>query len=164
MAQATDAVWLPVLPSMRGFGPALVKGAGAEADKAGKSVGKRLGTAIGLGVAAAGAGVAAAGAALYKVGEVFDEVSDTIRVGTGATGAALDGLVDSAKRVGQTVPADFEKVGSTVADINTRMGLSGDTLETVASQYLEAGRILGEEVDIGKTSAALNAERRRRFT
>ena len=157
MAQASDAVWLPVLPSMRGFGPALVKGAGAEADKAGKPLGRRLGTAIGLGVAAAGAGVAAAGAALYKVGAVFDKVSDTIRVGTGATGAALDGLVGSAKRVGQTVPADFEKVGTAVADINTRMGLSGETLETVASQYLEAGRILGEEVDIGKTSAAFNA-------
>ncbi|MEU3847203.1 phage tail tape measure protein [Micrococcus terreus] len=157
MAQASDAVWLPVLPSMKGFGPALVQGAGAEADKAGKPLGKRLGTAIGLGVAAAGAGIVAAGTALYKVGEVFDDVADTIRVGTGATGDALDGLIDSAKRVGQTVPADFEKVGSTVADINTRMGLSGDVLETVASQYLEAGRILGEDVDIGKTSAAFNA-------
>jgi hypothetical protein len=104
----------------------------------------------------AGAGVAAVGA-LYKVGEVFDEVSDTIRTGTGASGKALDGLVASAKNVGTKVPADFEKVGTTIADINTRMGLSGATLETVASQYLEAGRILGEDVDIAKTSAAFNA-------
>lgn len=155
--QADSAVWLPVLPSMRDFGPALIKGAGGEADKAGSQVGKRFGKAITVGIAAAGAGAMAAGAFLYKVGEVFDDVADTIRVGTGATGDALDGLVDSAKRVGQNVPAEFEQVGTTVADINTRMGLTGGTLETVASQYLEAGRILGEDVDINKTSAAFNA-------
>lgn len=157
MAQAQDAVWLPVLPSMKGFGPALIKGVSADADKAGKSVGARFGTAIVGGVAVAGAGLAAAGAALYKVGEIFDEVTDTIRVGSGASGAALDGLVDVAKKVGTKVPAEFSKIGTVVADLNTRMGLSGDTLETVASQYLEAGRILGEDVDVTKTSAAFNA-------
>lgn len=157
MAQAQDAVWLPVLPSMKGFGPALVKGAGSEADKAGKGIGQRFGTALVGGLAVVGAGTAAVFGALYKVGEVFDEVADTIRTGTGATGAALDGLVDSAKNVGAKVPADFAKIGTVVADVNTRMGLSGVTLEKVASQYLEAGRILGEEVDVGKTSAAFNA-------
>lgn len=157
MTQATDAVWLPVLPSMKGFGPALIKGAGSEADKSGKSVGAKFGKAIVGGVAVAGAGLAAAGVALYKVGEVFDNVTDTIRTGTGATGKSLDGLVDVAKRVGTQVPAEFDKIGPVVADINTRMGLTGDTLETVSGQYLEAGRILGEAVDVGKTSGAFNA-------
>ncbi|WP_417220493.1 phage tail tape measure protein [Arthrobacter sp.] len=157
MAQAEDTVWLPVLPSMRGFGPALVKGAGAEADKSGKSVGKRFGLAVVAGTAVVGAGALAVGKALYNVGEIFDDVADTIRVGTGATGKDLDGLVDVAKRVGSTVPASFEDIGSTVADVNTRMGLSGETLQKVSSQYLEAGRILGEEVDVNKTSAAFNA-------
>ena len=157
MAQANEAVWLPVLPSFKDFGPALVTGAGGAADKAGSQIGQRFGKALTVGIAAAGAGAMAAGAFLYKVGEVFDDVTDTIRVGTGASGEALDGLVDSAKRVGQNVPASFEQVGTTVADVNTRMGLSGETLETVASQYLEAGRILGEDVDINKTSAAFNA-------
>lgn len=157
MAQAQDAVWLPVLPSMKGFGPALIKGAGSEADKSGKAIGAKLGTALVAGVAVAGAGLGAAGAALYKVGEVFDEVTDTIRTGTGATGKALDGLVGVAKSVGTKVPADFSKIGTVVADVNTRMGLSGPVLEKVASQYLEAGRILGQDVDIAKTSAAFNA-------
>ncbi|UVF61141.1 tape measure protein [Arthrobacter phage Aoka] len=157
MAQATDAVWLPVLPSMKGFGPALVKGAGSEADKAGDSIGRRFGKGIMLGTAAIGAGATAVGAALYKVGEVFDDVTDTIRTGTGATGKNLDGLVDVAKRVGTQVPAEFAEIGTAVADINTRMGLTGPTLEKVASQYLEAGRVLGEAVDVGKTSAAFNA-------
>lgn len=46
-----------------------------------------------IGTAAVGA-AAAAGKALYGIGEAFDEVEDTIRVGTGATGAALNGLVE----------------------------------------------------------------------
>ncbi len=157
MAQAEDTVWLPVLPSMKEFGPALVKGAGADSDKAGREVGKRFGKAMVVGVGVVGAAATAAGVALYKVGEVFDDVGDTIRVGTGATGKDLDGLIDVAKRVGTKVPAEFSDIGSVVADVNTRMGLSGETLEKVASQYLHAGNILGEEVDIMKTGAAFNA-------
>ncbi|MEV4902350.1 peptidoglycan DD-metalloendopeptidase family protein [Citricoccus sp. NPDC055426] len=157
MVQASDAVWLPVLPSMKGFGPALAKGAGSEADKTGKSVGKRFGTAMMVGVAGVAAAVGTAGVALYKVGEIFDDVTDTIRVGSGASGEALDGLVTNAKNIGRTVPAEFDKIGSVVADVSTRLGLTGPVMEKVASQYLEAGRILGEDIDVGKTSAAFNA-------
>lgn len=157
MVQASDATWLAVLPDMRGFGPALIKGAGSDADKAGKSVGQRFGKAMVVGTAAIGGAALATGAALYKVGEVFDDVTDTIRTGTGAQGKALDDMVSIAKNVGTKVPAEFDKIGSVVADVNTRMGLSGDTLEKVSSQYLEAGRLLGEDIDIGKTSAAFNA-------
>lgn len=106
-----------------------------KSDKTAKAIPGWMGAAVAT-------GVAVAGTALYKIGETFDDVTDTIRVGTGATGEALDGLVQSAKNVGTRVPADFSKIGPTIADLNTRLGLSGDTLETVASQYLEAGRIL----------------------
>lgn len=108
-----------------------------------------------------GAGLFAAGAAgaagLYQIGSTFDDVSDTIRTGTGAVGDDLAGLVDVAKDVGQSVPAEFDKIGPVVADLNTRLGLSGDVLETVASQYLEAGRLLGEDVDIQSSTAAFNS-------
>lgn len=117
--------------------------------------------AIGPGALAVGgaviAGVVAVGKELYDLGSRFDEVADTIRVGTGATGEALDGLVDVAHGVATTIPTSFEQAGTTVADVNTRLGLTGDTLQTVASQYLEAGRILGSEVDISTTSAAFSA-------
>lgn len=109
------------------------------------------------GVAAIAAGAIEAGKFLYGVGETFDEVEDTIRVGTGAIGDDLDGLVDSAKNVGTTVPAQFEDIGPVIADLNTRLGLTGPVLETVASQYLEAGRILGEDVDIQSSTAAFTA-------
>src|SRR5690625_1055481 len=151
-----DAVWLPVLPSMKGFGPELVKGAGKEAEKAGKPVGQRYGKALLAGVAVVGAGAVAAGTALYKVGEIFDDVSDTIRAGTGATGKDLDDLTDSAKRVGKTVPAEFGEIGTMVADVNTRLGLTGPTLEKFSSQALEAGRLMGEAIDIDAMSSAFN--------
>lgn len=157
MAQATDTVWLPVLPSMKGFGPALVKQGGASAAAGGSTLGATMGKAMVVGIAAAAAGVAAVGTVLYQTGKTFDDVNNTIRVGTGATGDALEGLNDVAKSVGQNVPAEWDKIATTVADLNTRLGLSGDTLDKVASQYLEAGRILGEDVDIEKTSAAFNA-------
>ena len=66
-------------------------------------------------------------------------------------------MVEVAKRIGRNVPAEYSKIGSVVADLNTRLGLSGDTLEKVASQYLEAGRMLGQDVNIQKTTAAFSA-------
>lgn len=157
MPQATDAVWLSVLPDMSGFGPGLAAGSAGAADSAGAAAGKKFGKALLAGVAVVAGGAALATTALYNVGKTFDEMGDTIRVGTGATGDALNGLIDVAKNVGKKVPAEFDAIGTVVADVNTRLGLSGKTLETVASQYLEAGRILGEDVDIQKTSAAFSA-------
>lgn len=131
-----------------------------DAEGAATGFGSKLG-AIGPGALAVGGavvtGVVAAGKALYDLGATFDEVEDTIRAGTGATGDALSGLVDDAHAVATTVPTDFATAGQTVSDLNTRLGLSGDTLQTVASQYLEAGRVLGQDVDISTTTAAFQA-------
>lgn len=109
--------------------------------------------AAGIGAAFVG-GAVVAGKALFDIGSTWDEVKDGIRVGTGAAGEALEDLVDSAKNVAGAIPVAIEEIGPAIADVNTRMGLTGETLETVAAQYLEAGRILGETVDINKTSAA----------
>lgn len=146
MPAATDAVWLDVLPSMRGFGPALAKGAGAEADRVGKSTGGRFGKAMLAGVAAVGTGAALAAKALYNIGSTFDDVADTIRTGTGATGKALEDLTQSAKNVGKSVPAEFADVGKAIADVNTRLGLTGKPLEDVSAQFLELSRITGTDV------------------
>lgn len=132
-------------------------------DKAGSEGGKRLSEKLAEGLsgwavpALAGGLLAGLGKGLYEVGATFDDVNDTIRVGTGASGEALQGMVDIAKRIGRSVPVEYSKIGSVVADLNTRLGLSGDTLEKVASQYLEAGRMLGQDVNIQKTTAAFSA-------
>jgi phage-related minor tail protein len=155
--------YVALVPSFAGAQGAITKelvpAAEAAGDEAGAKAGGRFGGALSRGLAAAGAGAALAGIGkgLYDIGATFDDVADTIRVGTGASGEALDGLVDVAANVGKTVPAEYEKIGPVVSDLNTRLGLSGDTLQTVASQYLEAGRILGQDVDVAKTTAAFSA-------
>src|SRR5690625_3439048 len=84
-------------------------------------------------------------------------MTNTTRVGTGAAGDDLDGRVDIAKNVGTQVPHEWEAIGTAVADLNTMMGLTGDDLETVSAQVLEAGRMLGEEVDISAVGQSFNA-------
>ena len=129
---------------------------GDSAEKAGRK-GAQLGPIVAAGVAALGAAAVGAGKLLFDIGSTFDDVSDTIRVGTGASGDALNKLVESAKNVGRTVPAEFGEIGSVVADLNTRLGLTGPTLETLSSQFLEAGRMLGEAVDVNTVTGAFNA-------
>nr|WP_274635529.1 phage tail tape measure protein [Microbacterium bovistercoris] len=155
--------WLELTVSTAGAQKSItdtvMPGAVAAGDAAGASLGGRMLGSLKKALPVAAIGVAIGGVArgLYNIGSTFDDVSDTIRVGTGATGANLLGLEKVAKQVGTTVPTSFEAAGSTVADLNTRLGLSGSTLKTVASQYLEAGRVLGQTVDINATSAAFTA-------
>jgi len=155
--------YVSLVPSMQGsqgtITKELVPGAEAAGDAAGKASGKKFGGSMQSGIAALGlaAGIGAGLKGLYDIGGIFDDIGDTIRAGTGKSGEALDSLTDSAVNVGKKIPAAFEDVGSTVADVTKRMGLTGPTLEKVTSQYLEAGRVLGQEVDIAGTSAAFSA-------
>lgn len=102
--------------------------------------------AIGLGLAATAAGAVAAGKYLYDLGAKFDDAVDTIRIGTGATGADLEALNESMKNVYASVPADMADTASAISDYNTRLGLTGKTLETLSSQALQASGILGEDL------------------
>lgn len=136
----------------------------SKADKTLSSFGSSLksktaswGDAVKIGAAAMVTAGTAAATGLYQVGATFDDVTDTIRVGTGLQGDALDGLVDVAKNVGTEVPNSFDEIASTISDLNTRLGLTGDTMQTVAEQYLQAGNIMGEAIDIDSSTAAFNA-------
>lgn len=93
--------------------------------------------------AAAAVGV---GVVLYGVGKEFDEAYDKIRVGTGATGAALDILKDDFKGALATVPDDAATVGGAIADLNTRLGLTGEPLQDITEQFLDLSRITGTDV------------------
>lgn len=103
------------------------------------------------GLAGVGAGVTAGLAAL---GNTFDELENTIVRGTGATGAALDGLVDSAKSVLATVPDSADVVASTLADVNTFFGQTGDELEATTETFLDFARVA--EVDTAKAIGAVD--------
>lgn len=127
----------------------LTKGmAAAETSVVGRFKGM-AGKARGLmagGMAAAGAAVVGVGVAAYKLGQEFDKAYDNIRVGTGATGKTLDGLKADFRDVVSSVPTDFESASTAIADLNTRLGLSGPQLRERAKQFLELSRITGTDV------------------
>lgn len=155
--------YVQIIPSMQGAQGLITAEMSGMASAAGSASGAALGSSF---MASAGsmlskfalpAALLAAGAYLVKVGGDFDEMYDIIITGTGATGEALDDLEQSARNVAQAVPNDFNEIGQTIADLNTRMGLTGDELEDMAEQYLRASNALGTTVDVNKTTAAFNA-------
>ena len=106
--------------------------------------------AIGAAAAAGAAGVAkaAVGAGKYLVdlGSQFDSATDAIRIGTGATGEALDSLTDDFNAVYKSVPTTMEDASKAIADYNTRLGLTGEELQGVSSQAIQVADMLGEDL------------------
>ena len=119
------------------------------------SMGKAGLAVTGLGAVAV-AGAAVVGKALYDIGAAATDMDNEIRIGTGATGEALTGMQDTARDIARQVPADLADVGTAVADLNTNLGLTGPVLDTVGRQVLEAGRMLGEDIDIKNAASTLN--------
>lgn len=103
------------------------------------------------------AAIAAVGKALFDVGSTFDEMTDSIIIGTGASGDALEGLRQSAMDVATTVPVSFADAGDLIQDFNTRLGLTGDTLTEVATQAAQVGHMTGEAFDVETFSGAMSA-------
>jgi len=102
----------------------------------------------GAAVAGAGilAGAGAIGMGLYEIGSQFDDAFDSIRVGTGATGPALEQLQNDMKAVAGAVPASFGDAGTAVTVFAQKLGLSGAPLQTLSSQVLELSRITGTDL------------------
>lgn len=103
------------------------------------------------------ASVAAVGKALFDIGGEFDEMTDTIVIGTGASGQALEDLKKSAMDMATTVPVSFGDAGNIVQDLNTRLGLTGDTLTKVGTQVAQVGEMTGEAFDTEAFSGAMSA-------
>ena len=99
--------------------------------------------ALGKGMmAVSGAVTGASLAAFNEVDKGFDNV---IRA-TGATGEAADDLRRSVENVGTSVAGSqktWEEVGSTVGEVNTRFGVTGDDLESLTDQFLQFSSITG---------------------
>lgn len=80
---------------------------------------------------------------LEEIGAEIDEMADAIIIGTGATGEELDALNRSAIEVSTSVPVGFAKSGDIIQDFNTRLGLSGESLQSVAEHAAELDYIVG---------------------
>lgn len=105
-----------------------------------------VGAAVGGIAVATGKAVVEAGKYLKDLGSQFDEAADAIRIGTGATGDALDGLLDDFDEVYKSVPTTMEDASKAIADYNTRLGLTGPQLQEISKQALQVSNMLGDDL------------------
>ena len=105
-----------------------------------------VGAAVGGIAVATGKAVVEAGKYLKDLGSQFDEAADAIRIGTGATGDALDGLLDDSDEVYKSVPTTMEDASKAIADYNTRLGLTGPQLQEISKQALQVSDMLGDDL------------------
>lgn len=111
-----------------------------------QKIGDRL-TTLGAGLTAAiTLPLAAMGGAAVAASIKMDEAMDRIRAGTGATGAELQKLGDVFRNVFSKVPNTAEEVSNVVADLNTRLGITGPALADLSTQMLNLARVTGTEV------------------
>lgn len=103
---------------------------------------------------AAVSALAALGKAAFDASEEINTAYDTIRVGTGATNEALKGLQESFDNVYGNYAAETEDVATAIADLNTRLGLTGEPLEELTTQFLALNRMLGTDVSSAVESAS----------
>ena len=130
------------------------------ADKSSKHIGtvmSKLGGfatgALKVGFAAAATGIAAVGTAAVagakgaiELGQQFEQASNTIRIGTGATGEDLEKLNKSFDEVYKSVPTSMEAASQAIAGFNTRLGLTGPELEGVSKQAIQVSNLLGDDL------------------
>ena len=106
-----------------------------------------FGKVAAAGFAAAATAAVAVGGALLKVGDDFDKAYNTIRIGTGATGEAFEDMQGIVKNMATTIPGNLGDMGYAVAELNTRLGLSGDALEGMSTKMVNLSRITDENVN-----------------
>jgi TP901 family phage tail tape measure protein len=90
--------------------------------------------------------IVAIGAAAIKAGDDYDKAVAKIRTGTGAIGDQLKSLTKDMTEVWGTVPSGAEEIGQAIADLNTRLGLTGKPLQEMATQMLNLARMANTDV------------------
>jgi hypothetical protein len=105
---------------------------------------KEPGKKAGMNFKAAFVASAAIGAVIFSEMNKIQEGFNRIRIGTGATGQAFESLKGTAKEVAREVDMSFGDVANTIADLNTRFGLTGQALKDYSIQALNLAEITGE--------------------
>jgi len=89
--------------------------------------------------------LAALGIVAGKSANDIQEAYKTIQAGTGATGKALANLKKDFEVVGKGSDQSLKVVGKALADMNTRTGATGKTLQDLTANALDAADMLGED-------------------
>jgi phage-related minor tail protein len=120
-----------------------------KAKKTGKTFSGMIGTVgkWGLAVGAAAAGAAAAvGVFAFKTANELDDATKKIRLGAGATGKALEDLRKDFDVVFKGVPASADTVSTAIADLNTRTGQTGESLQELSIASINLANLTGGDL------------------
>ena len=90
--------------------------------------------------------IVALGAASVIAAMKVDNSYDVIRAGTGATGKKLDGLKKTFEDVAGKSTQGLDETAQAIADLNTRLGLTGKPLNVMARRFLELSRMTKTDV------------------
>lgn len=107
------------------------------------NLGKLAGGAVLSGIGAATAGIAALGTASFSAAMTLDDAMDTIAVGTGAAGDALDALGNDFRAAFADMPYDATTVANALAELNTKTGLTGIELQKMTKQLVKMTELAG---------------------
>ena len=139
------------------------KDAGDQAEKAGsKGVGAftvALGNLVSSAITSAIKGLKDLGKAATDAFGAFDEGRDSIIFATGATGEEAEALQESYKKVASSVVADMNDIGKVIGEVSTRMGLTGDELETASESFLKFSKITGMDAKTAVQSVSRAMEK-----
>ena len=86
------------------------------------------------------------GGAAVKSAIDIDQANAAIIRGTGASGAALKSLQNDFDAVFGTVPDGPDKIATAIADLNTRLEITGPTLQNFSKQYLLLTKMSKEDL------------------
>ena len=105
------------------------------------------------------AGITALGTASVKAWQEVDTALDTIVAKTGASGEKLEEMQDIVNSIAVTIPSDFNTISSSVAEVSTRFGATGQELEDLSTLFIEFAKLNNTDVagSIDTVSAMMNA-------
>lgn len=110
-----------------------------------------IGGAVVVGaLTAIGTAIVGVGSFAFDAAETVDEAFDNIAVKTGATGDELSTLQDDFSKVFSSVPTDATSASDAIGILNSRLDITGGTLQNIATPLLELTRMLGGDI---KTNA-----------